>query len=133
MNKFFGNGRLTKDPEVRYSGQTAIARFTIASDRRFHKEGEQEADFLPVTAFGKTAEFIEKYFVKGMKILISGRVQVDQYKDKEGNNRSSLNIIAEEVEFGEGKSRDERAAKPVEKKEEFMDIQPGDEMLPFSF
>jgi single-strand DNA-binding protein len=107
MNKFFGIGRLVRDPEVRYTtgeNQTAIARFTIAIDRKYKKDGEQSADFINCIAFGKTAEFIEKYFSKGSKIIVSGRVTTGSYTNKEGQKVHTTDITVEEVEFGESKS-----------------------------
>lgn len=97
-------GRLTKDPEVRYTdGGLSIARFSIAVDRRFKKDGEQAADFPNVVAFGKTAEFIEKYFNKGMRIGLSGRIQTGSYTNNDGNKMYTTDVIAEEVEFVESK------------------------------
>ena len=87
MNKAIMMGRLTRDPEVRYSqGQnaTAVASFSIAVDRRFKREGEPEADFFNCTAFGKQGEFVEKYLKKGVKVVVSGRVQNDNYTNKDG-------------------------------------------------
>ena len=87
MNKVILMGRLTRDPEVRYSqgaNPTAVARFSIAVDRRFKREGEPDADFFNCTAFGKQAEFIERYLRKGVKILTAGRIQNDNYTNKDG-------------------------------------------------
>lgn len=107
MNKVLMAGRLTRDPEIRYSqgaNATAVARFTIAVDRRFKREGEPEADFFNCSAFGKTAEFIEKYFKQGNKILIVGRVENDNYTNKDGQKVYGTRIAVEEAEFGEGKA-----------------------------
>lgn len=105
MNKVLLVARLTKDPDIRYTdnGGTCIARFNVAVDRRFKKDGEATADFPNVVAFGKTAEFIEKYFHKGMKIGISGRLQTGSYTDKDGKTIYTTDVIAEEVEFVEKK------------------------------
>ena len=108
MNKVILMGRLTRDPEVRYSqgaSQTAVARFSIAVDRRFGKrEGEPDADFFNCTAFGKTAEFVERYLHKGTKIALSGRIQNDNYTNKEGQMVYSVRIIVDDVEFAESKN-----------------------------
>jgi len=107
MNKVIMMGRLTRDPEVRYSqggSQTAVGRFSIAVDRRFKRDGQPEADFFNCTTFGKQAEFVEKYLKKGTKIVISGSVQNDNYTDKDGNQRYSVQIICDEIEFAESKN-----------------------------
>ena len=98
-------GRLTADPEVRYTqGGSSIATFTVAVDRKFKKEGGPDADFPRVNAFGKTAEFIEKYFSKGMRIGITGRIQTGSYTDKDGRKIYTTDVVAENVEFVERKS-----------------------------
>ena len=107
MNKIILMGRLTRDPEVRYSqgeSSLAIGRFSLAVDRRFKRQGEADADFFNCTAFGKQAEFVEKYLKQGTKILLSGRVQNDNYTNKEGQKVYSVQIIAEEIEFAESKA-----------------------------
>lgn len=107
MNKVILMGRLTRDPEVRYSqgaSQTTVARYSIAVDRRFKREGEPDADFFNCTAFGKQAEFVERYLHKGTKILMSGRVQNDNYTNKDGQMVYSVRILAEEIEFAESKN-----------------------------
>jgi single-strand DNA-binding protein len=104
MNSVSIVGRLTKDPDVRYTdGGTSIARFTVAVDRRFKKEGEESADFIGCIAFGKTAEFIEKYFGKGKKIGLTGRIQTGHYTNKDGKEVYTTDVIAEAVEFVESK------------------------------
>lgn len=127
MNKVTMSGRLTKDPEIRYtSGQNsmAIANFSIAVDRRFKKEGGADADFFNCTAFGKTAEFMEKYWKKGMKALLSGRLENESWTDKEGNKHTSTKILIDEIEFCEKKQG--------EKKDEWEPADDGGE-LPFKF
>ncbi len=106
MNKVILLGNLTRDPEVRYSqgSNMAIARFSLAVNRRFPREGEPDSDFFNCTAFGKTAEFVEKYFHKGSRMSLVGRVQNDNYTNKNGEKVYSVQIIAEEVEFAERKS-----------------------------
>jgi single-strand DNA-binding protein len=107
MNKVILLGRLTKDPEVRYS-QTAepmaIARYTLAVNRRFKREGEPDADFIFCVAFGKTGEIAEKYYKKGMQIAVSGRLQVRQWDDQGGSRRWSTEVVVDEQEFTESKA-----------------------------
>ncbi len=107
MNKVILMGRLTRDPEVRYSqgaSQTAVARFSVAVDRRFKREGEPDADFFNCTCFGKQAEFVERYLHKGVKVVLSGRVQNDNYTNKDGQMVYSVRIMVDEIEFAESKS-----------------------------
>ena len=107
MNKVILMGNLTRDPEIRYSqgeNSLAIARFSIAVNRRFSRQGDTDTDFFNCTAFGRQAEFVEKYFHKGSRMLLSGRVQNDNYTNKNGEKGYSVQIIAEEVEFAERKS-----------------------------
>lgn len=109
MNKLVLMGRLSRDPEVRYTqGEkpTAVARFGIAVDRRGKDE---KSDFFNVTAFGKTAEFVEKYLKKGTKICLSGRIQQEEWTDKEGQKHTAVGVIAEEVEFCESKKQEQSA------------------------
>ena len=108
MNKVILVGRLTRDPEVRYTdGGLSIARFGIAVDRRFKKEGQPAADFPGIVAFGKTAEFIEKYFNKGKKIGIVGRLQTGSYTNNDGVKIYTTDVVAEEVEFVESQNASE--------------------------
>ena len=107
MNKVILMGRLTRDPEVRYSqgaSQTAVARFSVAVDRRFKREGEPDADFFNCTCFGKQAEFVERYLHKGTKVVLSGRVQNDNYTNKDGQMVYSVRIMVDEIEFAESKN-----------------------------
>lgn len=112
MNKVILMGRLTRDPEVRYSSgekSMAIARFSVAVDRRFKRAGDTaEADFFNCTAFGKQGEFVERYIHKGTKVLLSGRIQNDNYTNREGQKVYSVQIIVEEIEFAESKAASER-------------------------
>lgn len=104
MNNVILIGRLTKDPEIRYANSgTEIARFTIAIDRRYKKEGEQRSDFVNCLAFGKTAEVMDKWFSKGNKIAIVGRIQTDSYENKEGQKVYTTDVIVENVDFIESK------------------------------
>jgi len=109
MNKVILMGRLTRDPEVRYSSgerSMAIARYTLAVDRRGRRsEGsEQTADFIPCVAFDKSGEFAEKYFRQGMRVLISGRIQTGSYTNKEGQKVYTTEVIIEDQEFADSKN-----------------------------
>ncbi|MDD6213490.1 MAG: single-stranded DNA-binding protein [Clostridiales bacterium] len=108
MNKVILMGRLTRDPEIRYSSgdnALAIGRFSIAVDRRFKRPGDSaEADFFNCTTFGKQAEFVEKYLKQGTKVLLSGRIQNDNYTNREGQKVYSVQVIVEEIEFAESKN-----------------------------
>lgn len=106
MNKVFLSGRLTRDPEVKYSqSNTAFARVGIAVDRVFSKN--KEVDFFNLVAFGKTAEFLGKWFSKGSKLLVEGRLQTSKYKDKEGNERTSTEVVVDNVEFADSKKKEQ--------------------------
>lgn len=147
MNKAILMGRLTRDPEVRYSqgeNQTAIARFTLAVDRRFKRAGEtQEADFIGCVAFGKQAEFVEKYFKQGMKMVAVGRIQTGSYTNKDGQKVYTTDVVAEEIEFAESKGNNSEASQQGHSNfrpepnsaigDGFMNIPDGiDEELPFN-
>ena len=111
MNKAILVGRLTRDPEVRYSqgeGATGVARYTLAVDRRFKRDNEPTADFIPCVVFGRSAEFAEKYFRQGMRVSVSGRIQTGSYTNKDGVKVYTTEVIVEEQEFAE--SRAEREA-----------------------
>ena len=145
MNKVILMGRLTRDPEVRYSQgatPTAVARFSVAVDRRFKRDGEPDADFFNCTCFGKQGEFVEKYLHKGTKVVLSGRIQNDNYTNRDGQKVTAVQIIAEEIEFAESKNassgRSEssepqgRPSNPVS--DGFMNLPDNmDEELPFNF
>lgn len=134
MNKVILSGRLTRDSEVRYGGanNTAVARGSLAVDRRFKKEGEQTADFINYVAFGKTAEFLEKYGKKGTKFIVEGRIQTGSYDNKDGQKVYTTDVVIETVEFAESKSNGQAAA-PQTDNDGFMNIPDGiDEELPFN-
>lgn len=135
MNKVFLMGRLTRDPEIRYSAgaeQKAIAKFTLAVDRRFKKEGEQSADFIGCTAFGKSAEFVEKYIRKGQKIVVEGHWQTGSY-EKNGVKYYTNDCIIEQMDFAEGKKEVSPAPEPQTDADGFMNIPEGiDKELPFN-
>lgn len=138
MNKVILMGRLTKDPDVRYTQgdkPTAVARYTLAVDRRFKRDGDtQTADFIPCIAFGKTAEFTEKYMKKGMKISVVGRIQTGSYTNKDGQRVYTTDVVVEEQEFAESKgSSQPQASQSPSTNEGFMNIPEGiDEELPFN-
>ena len=134
MNKTLLIGRTTKDPDIRYTQNEqpmTIARFNLAVDRRFKKDGEQSADFISCVAFGKTAEFIEKYVFKGTKIAVEGRIQTGNYTNKDGVKVYTTDVVAENVEFAGAKTDSKSAAK--ESNDDFMNVADGldDEGLPF--
>ena len=107
MNKVILMGRLTRDPDIRYStgeSATAVARYTLAVDRRFRRDGEQTADFIGCVAWRKTAEFVSKYFSKGKMIIVEGTLQNNNYTDSNGVKHYSYNVVADSVSFGESKS-----------------------------
>lgn len=136
MNSVQLLGRLTRDPDVRYadSGST-IARFSLAVDRRFKQENGADADFINIVAFGKTAEFIEKYFHKGMKIALNGRIQTGNYTDKDGKKVYTTDIVAENVEFCESKGNSANNDAPAPASDgDFMSVPDGmdDGELPFN-
>lgn len=132
MNKIILMGRLTRDPEIRYSqgvSQTAIARFSLAVDRRFKRENEPDTDFFNCITFGKQAEFVEKYLHQGTKILVSGRVNNDNYTNKDGQKIYSVQVIAEEIEFAESKNSS-RTSSNQDSSDGFMNV-PEDEDVTF--
>ena len=107
MNKVILMGRLTRDPEVRYSAgenSMAIARYTLAVDRRFKRDGEATADFISCVAFGRAAEFAERYFRQGIRIVVSGRIQTGSYTNRDGNKVYTTDVVVEEQEFAESKA-----------------------------
>lgn len=111
MNKVILMGRLAREPEVRYSQGAepiAVARYTLAVNRRFKRQGEPEADFINCVAFGKTGEFAEKYFKKGQMVSVVGRLQVRSWEDNEGKKRWTTEVIVEEQYFAEGKQDSEK-------------------------
>lgn len=107
MNIVVLMGRLTRDPEVRYStgeNPLAIARYTLAVDRRFRRDGEQNADFIRCVAFGRSAEFAEKYFHQGIRVVVNGRIQTGSYQNKDGNTVYTTEVVVENQEFAESKA-----------------------------
>ncbi len=149
MNKAILMGRLTRDPEVRYTqgeNQMAIARYTLAVDRRFNRNGDENtADFISCVAFGKAGEFAERYFRKGTKIAVTGRIQTGSYTNKDGVKVYTTDVVVEEQEFAESKNSNggssdnysapanNFSAAPMAAGDGFMNIPDGiDEELPFN-
>lgn len=149
MNKVILMGRLTRDPNVRYTAgdnPMGIARYTLAVDRRIKREGEATADFISCVAFGKAAEFAEKYFRQGIRIVVSGGIQTGSYTNREGNKVYTTDVVVEEQEFAESKNNaagnnnvqgNTAAGQPIGNTtvdaDGFMNIPDGiDEELPFS-
>ena len=139
MNKVILMGRLTRDPEVRYTqgdNAMAIARYSLAVDRRFKRDGEPDADFINCVAFGKSGEFAEKYLKKGTKVAVVGRIQTGSYTNKDGQKVYTTDVVVEEQEFAESKnsgSSDNNQSAPTNKNTDFMSIPDGiDEELPFN-
>lgn len=129
MNKVILMGNLTRDPEVSYTKESnkAIARFSIAVGKRYKRDGEPEADFFDCTAWGKTAEFVEKYFHKGSRMVLCGRLENNNYTNKNGEKVYSIRIQVEEVEFGEKKqsgTNDGTTPPPASDDDDFVDIDP---------
>lgn len=142
LNKWIGSGRLTRDAEVRYGGanNTAVAHFTLAVDRDYKKEGEQTADFPRLVAFGKTAEFLEKYGRKGVKFEVVGHIKTGSYQDKDGKTVYTTDIAVEQINFAESKSASQNYTgpdpatenQPAADSDGFMSIPEGiEESLPF--
>ena len=134
MNKVILMGRLTRDPEVRYTAgeeAKAIARYTLAVDRRFKREGEATADFVSCVAFGRQAEFAEKYFRQGIKILVTGRIQTGRYTNNDDRKVYTTDIVIQEQEFAENKKAEGTAGVTTDP-DGFMNIPDGiEEGLPF--
>lgn len=131
-NRWTGMGRLTRDPEVRYTDkqdgtQTCVARFSIAIDRDFKKDSQ--TDYISCVSFGKQGEFVEKYLKKGVKVVASGRIQTGSYKNKDGQTIYTTDVVIDEIEFAESKNekKDEESATG-----EYIDIPEGvEDSLPF--
>ena len=128
MNKVILIGRLTKDPEVRYTttNNTLVCGFSLAVNRRLAKEGEQQADFFNIVAWNKLGEFCSKYFVKGQQVAISGRLQTRNYDDKDGKKIYVTEIVAEEAHFADTKKQDDFV-----KQDTTFTVVEGDPEMPF--
>jgi len=151
MNKVILMGRLTRDPEVRYSqgeNATAVARYTLAVDRRFSRNNangdQQTADFIQCVAFGRSGEFAEKYFRKGLKVVVTGRIQTGSYTNRDGQKVYTTDVVVEDQEFAESKNASQQnnngggyvpaeRPSPMDSGDGFMNIPDGiDEELPFN-
>ena len=139
MNKVILMGRLTRDPEVRYSqgdSASAVARYTLAVDRRFRRDGEASADFINCVAFGKAAEFAERYLRQGVKIAVTGRIQTGSYTNRDGQKVYTTDVVVEEHEFceskssGAGQQATETSNMPTDN-HGFMNLSDIDDDLPF--
>ena len=140
MNKVILMGRLTRDPEIRYSqsaNPVAVARYGLAVRRQFKKDGQPEVDFINIVSFGKAGEFAEKYLKKGQMVAVTGRLQIGTWEDKEGVKRTNVDVIAEEQHFAESKKSFEgngQAEASDSEKDGYMDIKDRlkeDDDLPF--
>lgn len=136
MNKVELLGRLTRDPDIRYSNSEesiAVARFNLAVERRHRKDGQTEADFISCVAFGKSAEFAEKYLHKGTKIVLVGRIQTGNYTNQDGQKIYTTDVVAEEMYFAESKKEGSDGRSGPTDENGFMNIPEGiDEELPFN-
>ena len=142
MNKVILMGRLTRDPDIRYTQpnsaqeQTCTARYSLAVNRRFNRDGEQKADFISCVAFGRQAEFAEKYLRKGTKIVLAGRIQTGSYTNRDGQKVYTTDVVVEEQEYAESKTAGQIAQQnpaPMTREDGFMEIPDGlEEELPFS-
>lgn len=146
MNKVILLGRLARDPETRYGGANdsmAVCRYTLAVDRKFKKDGEATADFINCISFGKIAEFAEKYFTKGLRVAVSGRIQTGSYTNRDGQKVYTTDVVVEEHEIAQSRSeasnqqesnrQPENSPYGEDKDNGFMKILDGiDDELPFS-
>ena len=143
MNKVILMGRLTRDPDIRHSAgenSTAVARYTRAVDRRYKRDGEAGADFISCVAFGRSAEFAQKYFRQGLKVVVTGRIQTGSYTNRDGNKVYTTDVVVEDQEFAENKAAGQTTNSGSQQKPEpqvdadgFMNIPDGiDEELPFA-
>ena len=135
MNRVILMGRLTKNPEIKYAGKDndmAVARYTLAVNRRYKRDGEQEAYFISCVTFGKSAEFAQKYLRKGIRIVIGGRISTGSYKDKDGKTIYTTDVIVEEHEFAQnkdGSGGEDLSETSKTDKDGFMEVQ--DREIPF--
>ncbi len=147
MNKVILMGRLVRDPEIRYSNgenAMAIARFTLAVDRRFNRDRDQKSDFISCISFGKNAEFAEKYLKKGIKLVVTGKIQTGSYANRDGKKVYTTDVVVEEQEFaeskkvseansGSGQNSGQSTGYPEPENDGFMNIPDGiDEEFPFN-
>jgi len=140
MNKVILMGRLTRNPEMRYSNTSnvAVVRFSLAVDRRYKKEGQPEADFINCVVFGKTGEFVNNYFSKGMRVAVTGRIQTSSWEDETGKRRYGTDVIVEEAYFADSKQSNNtnaqpknQTAPPLQANDGFATVDDDDDELPF--
>lgn len=140
MNKVILMGRLTRNPEMRYSNTSnvAVVRFSLAVDRRFKKDGQPEADFINCVVFGKTGEFVNNYFSKGMRVAVTGRIQTSSWEDETGKRRYGTDVIVEEAYFADSKQSNNmnaqpmnQNAQPMQANDGFATVDDDDDELPF--
>ncbi len=140
MNKVILMGRLTRDPEMRYANTSnvAVVRFSLAVDRRFKKEGQPEADFINCVVFGKTGEFTNNYFSKGMRVAVTGRIQTSSWEDDTGKRQYKTEVIVEEAYFADSKKSNNgntqsmgRPAPQAKANDGFATVDDDDDELPF--
>ena len=131
LNKSILMGRLTRDPELRYTqNNTPVVTFTLAIDRSYSKGQERQTDFIDIVAWRHTAEFVSKWFTKGMMAVVVGSIQSRRWEDKNGNNRTSIEVVADEVQFGESKRSSENGAVQPDD-ETFSEIDGCNDEVPF--
>lgn len=128
MNQWNGIGRLVRDPELRRSqtSDNAVVSITIAVDRDYKREGEADVDYIPCKAFGKRAEFVEKYFSKGTRIGVTGRIQTGSYENKKGDTVHTTEIMVDAVCFADGKKEEKPAEPKKQKKQETPAVDPAE-------
>ena len=139
MNRVILMGRLTKEPEMRGEDTNLVARYTLAVDRKYKRDDSDNVDFIPCIAFGKGAEFAEKYLKKGIKVVVSGRIQTGSYTNKDGQKIYTTDVIVEEQEFAESKKAAEESAennqssktKKNNSDDDFMNLPEGNDDMPF--
>lgn len=132
INKVVISGRLTRDPDMRGEGTGLVARYTLAVDRRYQKDGEQQTDFISCVAFGKGAEFAEKYLKKGTKIVVCGRIQTGSYTNKDGAKIYTTDVIVEEHDFAESKNSSGSSSNEASSDADFMELSQEDkDSMPF--
>lgn len=135
MNNVCLIGRLAKEPELRYTStnNTAVCSFTLAVNRRFKQEGQPDADFINIVAWGKTAEFVSKYFTKGLQVGVVGRIQTRNWEDGEGKKHYATEVVAEEVNFADSKKSENNTNNTlINETSNLVDgVYPSDDELPF--
>lgn len=128
LNKVILMGRLTRDPEIRYTqNNTPVASYSIAVDRNYSKDQDRQTDFIDIVSWNKAAEFVSKWFKKGSLIVVVGRLQVRKWQDKDGNNRISYEVISEEVSFGGSKNDSDSSVSNTNVTTDAVDVEAADD------